>query len=193
MREYIVSARMNANQDDEMATLSKPKIITLLQRLGELAAERQTEIELLLLGGAVMVLEYEHRLTTRDVDVLIVSPPETAIVRELVKQVAAESDIPEDWLNDAAKAYVRGWSKGQTVFETSGIVVKTPSPVQLLAMKLCAWRDDVDIGDARRLLEELTGAREEIWNALAPYLVPGYELKAQYAFEDLWETSHDKN
>jgi hypothetical protein len=176
-----------------MATLSKPQIIALLQRLGELAVERRTEIELLLLGGAAMVLEYEHRLSTRDVDVLIVSPQETAIVRELVKQVATESVIPEDWLNDAAKAYVQGWSKGQTVFEAVGIVVKTPSPVQLLAMKLCAWRDDVDIGDARRLLSELTGSREEIWNALEPHLMPGNELKAQYAFQDLWETSHDKN
>ncbi len=138
-----------------------------------------------------MVLEYGHRLTTRDVDVLIISPQEARVLRELVKQVAAENDIPEDWLNDAAKAYVRGWSKGQTVFKASGIVVKTPATAQLLAMKLCAWRDDVDIGDARRLLSELAGSREEIWNALEPYLTPGLELKAQYAFEDLWETSHD--
>ena len=61
---------------------------------------------------------------------------------------------------------------------------------QLLAMKLCAWRDDVDIGDATHLLNELARGqnREEIWQSLMPHLVPGLELKAQYAFDDLWES-----
>jgi hypothetical protein len=54
-------------------------------------------------------------------------------------------------------------------------------------MKLSAWRDDVDITDARRLLQELAGKRDDIWQAVEPYLVPGDELKAQYAFDDLWE------
>jgi hypothetical protein len=57
-------------------------------------------------------------------------------------------------------------------------------------MKLCAWRDDLDISDARRLLQEIVSRRgkEEIWESLEPYLVPGDELTAQYAFLDLWET-----
>ena len=60
-------------------------------------------------------------------------------------------------------------------------------------MKLSAWRDDVDIEDARRLLRELAGQREQIWAALEPYLVPGEELKAHYAFLDLWEADHGTN
>jgi hypothetical protein len=57
-------------------------------------------------------------------------------------------------------------------------------------MKSTAWRDDVDIADARRLLEELGSkqGRDEIWDAVQPFLVPGNELKAQYAFADLWES-----
>ena len=59
-------------------------------------------------------------------------------------------------------------------------------------MKLCAWRDDLDISDARRLLQEIVSGRgkDEIWASLEPYLVPGDELTAQYAFLDLWETLH---
>ena len=59
-------------------------------------------------------------------------------------------------------------------------------------MKLSAWRDDVDIGDARRLLQELVKShrdRDELWNRIEPYLVHGDELTAQYAFLDLWEFS----
>lgn len=56
-------------------------------------------------------------------------------------------------------------------------------------MKLSAWRDDVDIADARRLLQALAvgGSRQAVWESIEPYLVPGDELKAQYAFQDLWE------
>ena len=53
-------------------------------------------------------------------------------------------------------------------------------------MKLSAWRDDVDIEDARRLLQALQGDQEQIWAAVEPYLFPGTELKAKYAFLDLW-------
>ena len=57
-------------------------------------------------------------------------------------------------------------------------------------MKLCAWRDDIDISDAKRLLSELPGAYNEIWQMVVPFLQPGRELKAKYAFDDLWEESH---
>ena len=54
-------------------------------------------------------------------------------------------------------------------------------------MKLTAWRDDLDIDDARLLLSQLQGERDEVWEQIEPFLVPGRELKAQYAFADLWE------
>ena len=61
---------------------------------------------------------------------------------------------------------------------------------QMLAMKLSAWRDDVDIADARRLLQELASPKDKakIWTKVERFLVPGDELKAQYAFRDLWES-----
>ena len=60
-------------------------------------------------------------------------------------------------------------------------------------MKLSAWRDDVDIADASRLLDEIKGDRDEIWQEVEPYLIPGNELKAQYAYADLWEHQRGKN
>jgi hypothetical protein len=76
------------------------------------------------------------------------------------------------------------------LFEAPGIEVRQPAIEQLLAMKLSAWRDDVDIADASGLLKAMGAAcdRAEVWERLVPYLVPGRELKAQYAFEDLWES-----
>lgn len=174
-----------------MATLNRTDILDALERLGQLAAEQGLTVELTLLGGAVMVLAYNARLSTHDVDALILSPRGAeSRVRRLAAQVAAERGWPDDWLNDAAKGYLVGVSAGAVLFSGPGLVARAPSVAQLFAMKLSAWRDDVDIADARRLLQELAasgGQREALWRAVEPYLVPGSELTAQYAFQDLWE------
>lgn len=173
-----------------MAFFTREEIIQGLTRLGELAQAQGINIELTLMGGAVMVLAYQTRLSTRDVDVFIRSPREARIVRELAKRVANEHSWDEDWLNDAAKGYLVGVSEGMLLFSAPGIQAHAPALEQLLAMKLSAWRDDVDIADARRLLQELASGqdKDKIWNNVEPYLVPGDELKAQYAFLDLWES-----
>ena len=174
-----------------MAVLSKQDVIAALARLGDLADARGETIELLLLGGSVMVLVFETRQSTRDVDVVILHPAETAQVRAMAQTVAQERGWPADWLNDGAKGFMVGITKGPVVFSAPGIVVRRPAIEQLPAMKLCAWRDDVDIADVRRLLRELQGSRQQVWEMASPHLQPGRELKAKYAFDDLWEESHD--
>jgi predicted nucleotidyltransferase len=173
-----------------MALITREEITQAFSRLGELAIAQGDSIELIAVGGAAMVLAFDARQSTHDVDVAVVLPREARIVRELAKRVALERDWPEDWLNDAAKGYLVGFSEGQILFAASGILVRAPALEQLLAMKLSAWRDDVDIADARRLLVEMmiNAGREVIWKKVEPFLVPGDQLKAQYAFDDLWES-----
>ena len=173
-----------------MATFSREEIQDGLKRLGELAQTQGFHVQLTLVGGAVMVLGYQARQSTRDVDAVILSPHEAHLVRKLAKQVAEERDWPEDWLNDGAKGYLVGISDGPVLFSATGIEARAPSLAQLVAMKLSAWRDDLDISDARRLLQEIASSnnRDEIWESIEPFLVPGDELTAQYAFLDLWES-----
>jgi len=91
-------------------------------------------------------------------------------------------------VNDGAKGFLNGPTTATVVYESVGITVYRPAYEQLLAMKLCAWRDDVDISDARRIAAELPKSREETWRLVEPFLEPGKELKARYAFDDLWES-----
>jgi len=179
-----------------MATFSRQEIVDGLKRLGQLAEQQGIHIKLTLVGGAAMVLGFDARQSTRDVDVIILAPEEARLVRNLARMVAEERNWPEDWLNDGAKGYLVGLSHGRELFSAPGIEVRSPSLYQLLAMKLSAWRDDVDVSDARRLLKEiidLSQTRDEIWQQLEPFLVPGDELTAQYAFQDLWETLDGNN
>jgi hypothetical protein len=117
--------------------------------------------------------------------------PDSATVRAAARQVAEELAMPEDWFNDGAKGFLRGFIEGPTVFEHPNLVVLIPATEQLLAMKLCAARLGVDYSDIRVLLSHLRGTKEEVWAKLEPYLVPGRELTAGYLFEDLWDRKHE--
>ncbi|TWT40274.1 hypothetical protein RAS1_39820 [Phycisphaerae bacterium RAS1] len=173
-----------------MATLSKPELISALTRLGRLAAEAGEHIELLLLGGGAMVLGFSARESTRDVDAVILSPADRAAVRRMIEVVGQERGWPADWMNDGAKGFLIDPQPGNTLLSVAGLTARIPIVEQLLAMKLGAWRDDVDISDARRLLSELRDTREEIWARVARHVAPGRELKAKMAFDDLWDEQH---
>jgi hypothetical protein len=176
-----------------MATFTRKEIAEGIERLGQLAIESGIKVELVLVGGALMVLRFHARESTHDVDVAILAPTDAQKVRELARRVGKENGWPDDWLNDGAKGYLIGLSSGPVVLSAPGIEVRSPDTAQLLAMKLSAWRDDVDISDASCLLEAIEGERDEIWREVERYLTPGNELKAQFAYADLWEARSGKN
>jgi Nucleotidyltransferase of unknown function (DUF6036) len=148
------------------------------------------QCELYLVGGAALVLLYESREATKDVDAFASLASMNQPLRAASAHVASQLTLPADWLNDAAKGFVQGLALGAVVIDKPGLRVRTLAPQQLLAMKLSAWRDDVDIEDARLLLGHLSGTRQDIWGQVEPHIVPGRDLKARYAFDDLWEADH---
>lgn len=172
-----------------MASISREEILSAFGRLGALAHERNERIELALIGGAAMMLAFGARPTTRDVDAVALPPSDAGMIRRLASIVGEELDLPEDWLNDGAKGFLHGLDLGPEVFTAPGITVRRCSSAQMLAMKLGAMRDDQDIMDARRLIEDVRGQRnaEAVWQEVAPFITPHRELKASYAFQDLWE------
>jgi len=174
-----------------MPLLNKHDVIDGLTQLGKLAEMEGLTLDLLLVGGGVMVLDLSAREATHDLDAIVLFSTDSATVRRLAAQLASTNGWPNDWLNDAAKGFIVGPTTPSIIFEAPGIHVYRPAYSQLVAMKLCAWRDDVDISDASLLLSKIQGTREETWNAIAPHLFPGRELTAKYAFDDLWERDHE--
>lgn len=170
-----------------MDRLRREDIARALTSLAGELSDTARPLELILVGGAALVLLYGARETTKDVDAFLLDPASASAVRAAARRVAASLGLPEDWLNDGAKGYVHGLARGETVLSTPALIVRTLAPQQLLAMKLSAWRDDVDIDDARLLLSKLVGDQSSVWRMVEPHLLPGRELKARYAFEDLWE------
>lgn len=174
-----------------MKRLSRQDIEAAFRALAEKLRVQNAHVELLLVGGAAMVLRYRARDSTKDVDAIVLKSDAPRHVAEIAGEIAGELGLPPDWLNEGAKGYLHGLDLGEAIFEHRHLVIRSASTAQLFAMKLSAWRDDLDIEDARLLLRSLQGGRQSIWSAVERHIIPGRELKARYAFDDLWESDHE--
>src|SRR2546426_2472192 len=119
--------------------LDRDAILGAFERLAALLRERGVEGEICLLGGTVMVLAFRSRPSTKDVDAIF---QPASLVRELARQVAAERDLPDNWLNDAAKSFIsiRHETTDADLPQFQGLRVTAPTPQYMLAMKCMASR-----------------------------------------------------
>ncbi len=76
----------------------------LVQALQELDVRLVTPCDIIVIGGAAMILYFGARRATRDVDILLLRGDVEGL-RRAVKYVARLHDLPEDWLSDAAKGF----------------------------------------------------------------------------------------
>jgi hypothetical protein len=83
--------------------LNRETITLALRRLSELLRERGVQGEICLFGGTAMVLAFNARERTKDVDAVF-HPPQ--LVRELAIVVKDELSLPAEWLNDAVKGFL---------------------------------------------------------------------------------------
>ena len=121
-----------------MKPISKSQILSALRRLGQLAQEQQIELELSIYGGSAMMLAFDRRMATRDVDA-IYHP--TQSVRPLIAQVANEMQLPDEWLNDDVRQFLAPeGSMRELPLDLPGIKVTAPTASYLLAMKALAGR-----------------------------------------------------
>ena len=169
----------------------------ILQALGELdraLAERGVLGEICLFGGAVMVLAYNARLATRDVDAVF---QPAGVVRELAERVATVCGLPRDWLNDGVKGFL---SRRHDVVvgnlpQLASLRLTMPTPEYLLAMKCMASRLGIAAGEADDaadivfLIRHL-GLRspEAVLGIVSAYYPPGeVPVRTRFLVESLFE------
>jgi hypothetical protein len=173
--------------------LDEQTIIRALRRLSDLLGEREITGEVCLLGGAVMVLAYRTRAATKDVDAIF-QPAQ--IIRELARSVQEEMDLPENWINDGAKAFVspRHEAVAADLPQFEHLRVLAPTPEYMLAMKCMASRiparpeDHGDLADIAFLVHHLRlASAEEALTIVARYYpedqVP---VRARFVIEDIF-------
>ena len=174
--------------------LTREQILAALEALDRALEEREVVGELCLFGGAVMVLAFNARLATKDVDALF---RPAALVRELARQVGEVTNLPANWLNDGVKGYLSARHEvvPGPLPQFDHLRLTMPTPEYLLAMKCLASRigagageadDTSDIAFLIRNLELRTP--EAVMDIVTAYYPPQQiPAKAQFLVESLFE------
>jgi hypothetical protein len=168
--------------------LSHKLLEQAFELLSKNLAESGIKGEIGVVGGAAMVLAYHAREATRDVDAVFAP---SASLREAAAKVAEELHLPADWLNDGVKGFMPdGQPVKNVLIKMSNLLVWTPEPAYLLAMKATSARlDSKDASDLKFLIKhcEIKTA-EEVFELISKYYPKGKILaKVQYFVEELFE------
>ena len=103
---------------------------------------RKTSAEIILIGGSSILVNYQFRASTTDVDALIEA---SSSIKEAINHVGDKLGLPTNWLN---ADFVRTNSYSQKIYQFSKyyktfsnvLSVRTISAEYLIAMKLMAGR-----------------------------------------------------
>lgn len=89
--------------------MNKKDIARYLQMVGQELNKNGKKLEIVLLGGAAMLIEIGNRDSTYDVDAFFVSDF-TALVKASAV-VAVQENLPDGWLNSAAAGFTYNFKK----------------------------------------------------------------------------------
>jgi hypothetical protein len=144
--------------------LTRTRIVEALNALGRLAKAEGVQLELSLDGGSALLLAFDSRTSTKDVDAII-KPSE--IGHRLAGLVAAELHLDESWLNNSVKQFLSDFGTFAPLeieeLEQAAkehLKITRASAAYLLAMKCLACRPAMpgypgDVEDIRFLIRKM--------------------------------------
>lgn len=169
--------------------MDSKEILFYLEKLSERLALEGLKGEMALYGGAVMVLAFNARPSTKDVDAVF--QPKDRIYRA-AREVEEMYGAPADWLNDAVKGFVSGREDLQPFLDLPNLKIYLAGPRYLLAMKalsLRLGRGEKDLEDMLFLINQI-GIRsvDEMLSLIEQYYPQRLiSPKTQFAIEEVFE------
>ena len=168
--------------------MKKEDILNAFEKLNSELSRSGIHGEIGVVGGAAMVLAFNARTATKDVDAIF---EPSSKIRAAAEAVAALLDLPDDWINDAVKGFLPGKPKQKReLLALDHLRVWVPEPEYLLAMKgLSARLDTRDAEDLKLLIQILKlKSPERVFDIIQKYYpnnrVPA---KTQFFVEELFE------
>ncbi len=135
--------------------ITKEQLKNALNRLNELLRERGVTIELTVVGGAISVLLFENRFSTKDVDAIYPVGKEK-LMTKLIKAVSDELNLPDDWMNSSVEFFGVQTKSKTVVFKQESLILYAAEWEEMLGMKLSgAFRGNKDIDDAKEILKRI--------------------------------------
>ncbi len=162
--------------------LTREQILVALEQLDRELGAQGVRAELYL---AVMCLSLAARPSTKDVDGWFTEP---VAVRAAAARVAADLQLPDDWLNDAAKGFVPQGAVFERWRALPHLDIALAEPETLLAMKCAAARSLEDADDIRTLARHLGLSTAEDVLAVALRFFPPERLpvRTQLLVEEMF-------
>lgn len=159
----------------------------LLDAIGVLASELAAggvSANIRIVGGAALSLNYFDRPVTTDVDALLFG--DVAAVSAKSVELARRNDWPDDWLNDAVKAFFpfAGNPAWVDLAVQGAVSVQVAPADMLLAMKLNSARGARDRPDIDRLLDLCRVTTVQQAEAIFDEYYPGESMKGR-AYDQL--------
>lgn len=165
--------------------MSPEDIQRYLKMLADELLIRNVTGEIVLAGGAVMLLVIRNRQTTKDVDAYFATNAQE--IREAARLIAQRENLPPDWLNDGMKRFFYTTPPTTLWMDYPGLRVYHADIDYVLAMKAVAGRPE-DVGDIKALATHLdiTTAQEAL-SVVSKYVPSQYLTpRTQYLLESLF-------
>ncbi len=167
--------------------MNKQDIEKYLRMLGQELLKQQITGEILLVGGAVMLLKVQNREVTKDIDAYF-KPEQADRIREAAKAIADREGLPYDWINDGVKGFFYAQPLTERWAEYPGLRVYVPSLDYLFAMKVVAGRPQ-DVEDIKALAQELKLSNAQDALTIVKEYVPEQLLvpRIEYMIDEIFE------
>jgi hypothetical protein len=146
--------------------LDRAKIEEAFRLVGQYLLDRKTLGEIAIYGGSAIILQFDWRKTSIDVDARVTSQGNHGVIMDAVHEAAKRLGLPRSWLNESVTIYARpGERDADRVLiglypspERFGLRVTAARPEYILAMKLRALErfttNERDFKDAVQLAIE---------------------------------------
>lgn len=181
--------------------LDRARMLALLSELGERIARHNKIVEIAIFGGSALVLQFDFRLATQDVDYVPLSADNQLLKREAA-QIAREHRIDERWINDAMRLNPKSSQKNRLNYfgdfppQCPGLRVFVASAAYIFAMKVLAMRSSFvskDVEDLWHLWDHLgIETAQQAIDVVQSYY-PGKHLPARHIriLEDIEQSKKD--
>ncbi|HEY5587393.1 MAG TPA: DUF6036 family nucleotidyltransferase [Candidatus Paceibacterota bacterium] len=136
-----------------MKELTKNDIEKYLEEINTRLKNEDNYGDIIIAGGAALTMVYNARNSTHDIDAIF-SPKED--MNKIIKSMAEEYDINEDWLNDGVKGFLTREMTSSVYVKHSNLTVSSIDADALLALKLTSARAfSKDMDDSITLMKHL--------------------------------------
>lgn len=173
--------------------LTRETILKALALLDESLRAEETIGEICIFGGAAIILAFDGKFATRDVDAIFV--PKTIVTKAII-DIANTLNLPAAWLNDGVKGFVSEkedfTSEDMPAFENLRVI--RPTAPYLLAMKCLASRiggygERGDVSDITSLCKHLKCASPKaVMDIILDYYPPAQiPAKTQFLIEEIFQ------